>query len=261
MDKHIIWKSDIGDLDLWKDAIEEEMMENDEFFAARNDVAENEWYMKVEADKERYDNMLVKDYNAEKISFIEQYIDEHPVDVEQYIRDNEEKCYNYVLKLNEMYLDDEKVNLSEIKDRRIIVFGKLGLWNGPRLVASAPDELRSVSDCLKRSNMRNGDSEIEYYIDDGDLKCTEHHHDGTNSYTYRFFSDNIDDDDIDELIYKAKESSDFSVIYKATKSLAPEICAVYGWTYEPNDYDKDVFSDILGIEEDKVFFNDDNGKK
>ena len=229
--EHIIWTSDTGTLDMWTDAIEEDLMEkDDDYILSKGIEANNAWAEKVSADPDKYDEMKVKDYREMMLAFIEKYKADNPANVDEYIQLNREKCNDYVYKLNNGYLGDEMMNLKDIKTGRIIYFGT------PFFV-SAPNELVSVSACLDEKYLRSDAFGKEYYVQDGDFKCTETDHDGKWYSTYRAFPVGTSDEFIDEIIDKVEKTKDFSVIYDATESLAPEICKVYGWEYEPNEYD------------------------
>ena len=236
-EKHWIWSYDYGTIDDWKDSIRECLMVyDDDYNDEKEQNADAAWEEKVSKDPDYYDNMLVKDYKAARKDFLDNYSSELSVD--EYIEKNESKCYDYIAETNMQYLDDERMNLSEVvPEGRIVIFGHLGLWNGSPFLAAVPDDLKSVSDCLKSTYQKRGNTDNEYYIEDGDFQCDEHHHDGTNHYIFRAFPANMDDDKIEDILYKAKETNDLSVIYENTESLAPGICKVYGWDYEPNEYD------------------------
>lgn len=218
------------------------MQKDDEYESQRIINAQNAWAEIIAEEPDKYDNMLVKNYRAEMEQFLKKYDEEHPADVDEYISNNEVECYRAVEEENEFYLDDERDNLGDIKPNgKIVIFGHLALWNGSPAVAATSDKLKTVSDCLQRTHMQAGtDTEIEYYVSDGDFQCRESHHDSgksANHYTFRLFSPDMDDDEIEDILYKCKEKNDFTLIYENTESLAPEICKVYGWDYEPNQYD------------------------
>lgn len=68
--------------------------------------------------------------------------------------------------------------------------------------------------------------------DNGDLRCNDYHHDGTNHYLYRVWKDNISEAQKDNLrlkLYKGEFSR--ADITRSTKRLGDEIGKVYGWTF------------------------------
>lgn len=141
--------------------------------------------------------------------------------------DNEYAIYEYMVETNSMYLDDERMNLDIEVSQPIIAIADLGLWNGR---FSGYKELNScnIKDCL---NGFNSCDYHEWYVDDqGDLRCTAAHHDGTNYVLYRAYRDDISDEQIDEFlekIYDGKATQDDIDTY--TRKLGDEIAKVYGW--------------------------------
>lgn len=80
---------------------------------------------------------------------------------------------------NGHYLEDERLNLDIQLSQPILVVADLGLWNGRR---TGYKEIPSgnIRDCLY--------SDYDYttwYVDrNGDFRCDDTHHDGTNHYLY-----------------------------------------------------------------------------
>ena len=91
--------------------------------------------------------------------------------------DDEHEQYQLCVDLNNDYLDDERANLE--KPMNILVIGDLGHWNGTR---TGYMKLKNFSDVF--CSRVNGCSEIEFFVEDNDMKAIEHHHDGTNYYTF-----------------------------------------------------------------------------
>ena len=87
---------------------------------------------------------------------------------------------------NGHYLEDERLNLDIQLSQPILVVADLGLWNGRR---TGYKEIPSgnIRDCLY--------SDYDYttwYVDrNGDFRCDDTHHDGTNHYLYRVYKDNV----------------------------------------------------------------------
>lgn len=140
---------------------------------------------------------------------------------------SENERYYKMLDINADYLDDERLNLNIQLSQPILVIADLGLWNGRR---SGYKELLSgnIRDCLY--------SEHDYttwYVDkDGDFRCDDIHHDGTNHYLYRVYRDTATDEQRDKL----KDKIYFGVatqsdIDRVTKRLGDEIGKVYGWEF------------------------------
>lgn len=98
-----------------------------------------------------------------------------------------ERAYELACDFNDDMLDEMRRFAPNTKND-IIVIGNLGLWDGRR---TAIKELNTTdtaecfySDC----------DTLELYIDEHNNLCaTASHHDGTNSYIYREWKDNISD--------------------------------------------------------------------
>ena len=128
---------------------------------------------------------------------------------------------------NGEYLDDERTNLNIQLNEPILVIADLGLWNGRRM---AYKEILSgnIRDCLY--------SDYDYttwYVDrNGDFRCEDIHHDGTNHYLYRAYKDGISEEQKSRLkdkIYAGTATR--SDITRVTKRLGDEIGKVYGWSF------------------------------
>jgi hypothetical protein len=92
----------------------------------------------------------------------------------------ENKRMALMYETNDGYLDDEQMNLDIQLHREIIVIADLGLWNG-RVTGYKMIDSGNIKDCLYSDCDYS-----EWYVDkNGDLRCTAHHHDGTNRYLYR----------------------------------------------------------------------------
>ena len=145
---------------------------------------------------------------------------------------DDDELYYEMYRVNDYYLDDERINLSKDLKYPILVFGDLGLWNGR--VSGIKKIGSKISDCLSTSECTC----CKWYVDeDGDLRFTRHHHDGTNHYLYRVMTQYDDYDEIYdkfvERIYDGKPVDD--LIQEYTEPIGPEIAKVYGWQEEYND--------------------------
>lgn len=130
---------------------------------------------------------------------------------------------------NAEYLEDERLNLNIQLSNPIIIIANLDLWNGRR-PGYKIIESGKISDCLCAC----GDY-AEWYVDEqGDLRCSDAHHDGTNQYLYREINPDVDADELDEFydeIYKG--NADVKKINKYTRRLGDYIGDVYGWSFQP----------------------------
>lgn len=130
--------------------------------------------------------------------------------------------YNWIYNMNSDYLDDERSNLNIQLDNPIIAIGDIGRWNG-RVIGYKIIESGNIKDILS--------SECEFvkwYMEDGDIKCTESHHDGTNYILYREVKDGVDIEELKLLIYNSTKMP-MEAIDKYTISIADKVAKVYGW--------------------------------
>ena len=96
------------------------------------------------------------------------------------------------------FLADDFEETKRILDRElgndIVAFKKLGLWNGVRYTA------RIIGTNLDECLSENIGDLYEYYVEDGEFKCKDVHHDGTNFYTFRRIKDEFCVDDLAEYL-------------------------------------------------------------
>lgn len=138
------------------------------------------------------------------------------------LTDNEK--LDMVYDMLEDYIQDERANLDIQLEDEILVIGTIGLWNGTirgyKIIKNG-----NIADCL----CDNCDY-CEWYVDRYNLCFDGAHHDGTNSYIYRTWKENLSDKQkdnfLDKLYYGKATSKD---ITRYTKSLKPIVCKVYGW--------------------------------
>lgn len=98
-----------------------------------------------------------------------------------------------------------------------IVEGSLALWDGVR---------HGFKDFAWNKGLYPVMQSLMYdfntiYVEDGDLKLSSIHHDGTNGYTFRYYTG----DDVDELIERLCEldsEKSHELYLKETSSLVPE---------------------------------------
>ena len=135
---------------------------------------------------------------------------------------DEDDIYNWMIETNDSYLYDERYNLNQEVDGRILVIGDLGLWNGRRqgykIIAS-----RNIK------NILNSDCDyVEWYGDGHNIRYVEHHHDGTNYCLYRVIREDRNIEKLLDAIYNGEEITSSKLNYY-TKSLYKDVANVYGW--------------------------------
>lgn len=140
---------------------------------------------------------------------------------------SDDELYRKMLTSNAENLYDERANLNIQLSQPILVIADLGLWNG-RHMGYKEIPSGNIRDCLY--------SEYEYttwYVDqNGDFRCDDIHHDGTNHYLYRVYKDNATEAQKDQLKEKLYEgTATRSDITRITRRLGDEIGKVYGWTF------------------------------
>ena len=142
--------------------------------------------------------------------------------------DDEYALYEYMVEINSLYLDDERMNLDIEVSQPIIAIADLGLWNG-RFSGYKELNSRNISACL---DTFDSCEYHEWYVDAfGDLRCTAVHHDGRNYVLYRMYRDDISDEQIDEFLEKIYSGEATREDIEAnTRRLGDEIAEVYGWS-------------------------------
>ena len=132
----------------------------------------------------------------------------------------EEEKVQLAYELNNEYFEDEKLNLNKELCRPVVMYGTLGLWNGTR----------SGYKFLKGTNLNEilsgscGDY-VTWYVENGEVKCDDIHHDGTNHYTYRVLKHNADQYDFEEEAYENLNVA----VEKYTEPLGSYVSEIYGW--------------------------------
>lgn len=114
----------------------------------------------------------------------------------------------------EMFYDDQKYAIDELQNaisqlsnRSCIAIGKLGLWKG---------KCSAYNDTIKMNNLLNILGEdiqnFKVFIENGELKATGSHHDGTNHYFVRRWRNKVTESQKNKLknyIYNLDDSVDF----------------------------------------------------
>lgn len=134
---------------------------------------------------------------------------------------DEHALQNFIININDMYLEDERKNLNERIDGRILVIADLGLWNGRR------KGYKILSNNIANILYDNSDS-IEWYTDQYNVCAVAVDHDGISYYEYRIIREDRDINKLLNDIYFQKEISRSKINYY-TKSLLPEVAKIYGW--------------------------------
>lgn len=139
-------------------------------------------------------------------------------------RNPEEAAYEAAHEANEMYLEDERVNLDIELKNPILVIADLGLWNG-RKKGYKIIESGNIKDIFQSTV--NGQSECKWYCNGLDIIGEETHHDGTNYYMYREIKDMDNIEKFTTRVYYG-DAIPRSTVNKYTRSLAKDVARVYG---------------------------------
>lgn len=145
---------------------------------------------------------------------------------EWYPDSDEDELYALMIRENNEYLDDERLNLRKHADEDIIIIADLGRWDGR---FSGYKELHSdlISDCLST----NCDY-AQWYVDSlGDLRCSASHHDGCDYYLYRQWRTGLSQTQKENFLQKIYDGNvTRRDINRYTKRLGDIIANVYGFS-------------------------------
>ncbi len=123
-----------------------------------------------------------------------------------------------------MSLNDAKDNLNIELDGNIIAIASIGRWNGRRQGYKLLN-INNIKDCL----YSEGDCDYcKWYVERGNLRSMQSHHDGTNYIEYREIRN---EDNIDTLLNKLYSGDEISrsLLNYYTKPVGKEINKVFGW--------------------------------
>lgn len=135
---------------------------------------------------------------------------------------DEYAIYNWMVEMNDSYLDDERYNLNQEVEGRILVIGDLGLWYGRQ------PAYKIIDSCNIKDILSVDSDYAEFYGDGYNIRGTEAHHDGTNHYLYRVIREDRKIDNLLDDIWNGKEITRKKLNYY-TKSLYKNVAEIYGW--------------------------------
>lgn len=177
--------------------------------------------------KDAKENILYNVFNGEeKITITDEYGKEVEVTQEEYTRAKltEEKIYDECYFMNKLWFEDEQNNLSSVEDSgELIAIADIGRWNGR---VSGYKRIKDLPDVLYSSC----DYERVYVDSNGDLRKDESHHDGSNSILYRYFKDNLTEEQKDNFLDKIYngECTQKDII-RYTRRAGVGIAKLFGW--------------------------------
>ena len=149
-------------------------------------------------------------------------LDESPDEV------SDTAVWDYIADDTRIQYEAEKMNLDKPLDGRILCYGSLGLWWGRPTGYKMIDErnLNAVLDQACRDSYT-----YRVYFDGKDVCAADGHHDGTNCYTFREIREDVSEDALDDFLDRlASGMVSDADMERVTRSLAPHVCEIYGWT-------------------------------
>lgn len=174
-------------------------------------------------------HVIYDNYNFEEKDYrfdFEDWCDAHGLDPK------EENIYEFInICLNDWWDDEfgERYgNLNTDLDCEILCVANLGFWNGRR---------QGYKECGKNiakaiSGIFSDSEEYrEIYVEDGEVVGHGYHHDGVHHYQWRLIKKSASQSDIKKLKEQIYNGEDYSeLLTKCTKSLAPAVAKIYGWS-------------------------------
>lgn len=160
------------------------------------------------------------------IDGIKERLDEDGVDYSEW---DENKFYEEMVEISDLYFEDEKCNLNIPTEGDIIIIAKFGLWNAyPTAYKYIHSNRRNISNCLY---FETGCDYAEWWVDShNNLRSKQTHHDGTHQLLYREFKPNISEKQKDNFFNKILQRKlTPKDITKYTRAIGKQICEVYGW--------------------------------
>ena len=140
---------------------------------------------------------------------------------------SESEAWEYMYEDNNVYFDDEKMNLEGVDlPENIIAIADIGTWRGRR---SGYKELGD--DLTEIFTLAQGYA--AWYVDQyGNVKLEDHHHDGTNYILFRMWKPGLSDDQkenfMNKIYYDEVTAADVS---RYTYRLGDYIGKIYGWKF------------------------------
>jgi len=121
-------------------------------------------------------------------------------------------------------LDSAKVDL-RVPVGDLIVIADLGLWNG-RVSGYKVIPNATLADAI---SVCEGDI-IDWYVEDGEMKIDDIHHDGVNHYVFRAWKDGVTDwrKGLTEHLVR-HGITDKATLDVETRPLGADVAKVYGW--------------------------------
>ena len=177
--------------------------------------------------KEARENILDNVFwDSDTVTLTDEYGKEVKVTREEYAKAKltDDRLYDECYENNSMWFNDERENLSSVDDSgELIAIADVGTWRG---TFSGYKRIKNLPDVLYSSC----DYERVYVDSNGDLRKEESHHDGNNSILYRYFKDELTDEQKDNFLDKIYNGECTQKdITRYTRKAGVGIAEVYGW--------------------------------
>lgn len=128
-------------------------------------------------------------------------------------------------KLNNNYLDDERMNLNIKTEGRIVCIADLGFWDGRRTGYKLYGH--NVGECF---TFFSDCDYADFYVDRYDFRCKQTHHDASTYAVFRELKPNLSSDQVNNFLWKIYQGKVTQKdITRYTNSLKERIKKVYGW--------------------------------
>ena len=176
--------------------------------------------------KEARENILDNVFwEGDVVTLIDNFGKEVQVTREEYAKTiTDEKLYYECYEQNRFWFEDERANLSSVDDSgELIAIADVGTWRG---TFSGYKRIKNLPDVLYSSC----DYERVYVDSNGDLRKEESHHDGSNSILYRYFKDNLTEEQKENFMSKIYNGECTQKdITRYTRKAGVGIAKVFGW--------------------------------
>jgi len=140
----------------------------------------------------------------------------------EYGETDEQQILEMIYTDNNQDLEDERINLNQQINGKILVIADIGRWNGRF------NGYKIIDNNLKEILSNFGNDEIVIFSDGKNIRAEGYNHDGRSYYLFREIKDGVNIDKLLNDIYDNKEITNARLSYY-TKSLVPYVNNIYGW--------------------------------
>ena len=160
--------------------------------------------------------------NLDEMNSMEESAREYLKEVQEDEEPTDSDVMDEVYAQEEMWYEDEKLNLSKKLNGNIVAIASVGTWRGRfsgyKVLGNNLNEVLDFCHC----------DYINVYADQYNIKADMYHHDGTHHVEYRELRKNTNYEVLLDALYNQKDVSR-EMIRRYTKSLRPYVKQVYGF--------------------------------